>query len=58
MYGRFIKKTQHQENMWLTKKQLQEDKTLDLFPDLNLSFKLKPNKISFDEVKSSDSGEY
>jgi len=44
--------------MWLTKKQLQEDKTLDLFPDLNLSFKLKPNKISFDEVKSSDSGEY
>lgn len=47
--GKLIKKTEFQENFWITKKELISKKDIDPYDDLILEKRLKPKKLSFKE---------
>jgi ADP-ribose pyrophosphatase YjhB (NUDIX family) len=47
--GTFINKTPYQENFWLTQKELQTNKDLDVFDDFTLDNRLEPDKLKFSE---------
>jgi ADP-ribose pyrophosphatase YjhB (NUDIX family) len=54
--GDFIAKTAHQENLWLTAKQLAADSTLDPFEGLKLTERFEPETLNFIEENSVATG--
>lgn len=51
VYGQFISSTRHQENLWLTKKDILSG-DYDVFEDLVLDNRFEPNEINFTENDS------
>lgn len=47
--GTFIERTQFQENMWWTQKELQNQDGLNTYKTLKLDNRLKPQKLTFEE---------
>lgn len=54
--GNLIEKTKYQENFWITKKQLEKRKDLDLYDDMTLNDSLEPIDLTFSENSAEAKG--
>src|SRR3989344_5454376 len=54
--GTLINKTDHQENFWITKKELYERRDLDPYDDLLLDERLSPKKFKISENEAEAEG--
>ncbi len=56
VYGTFINKTPHQENFWLTSRELTTNKNLDIFDDFKLEDRSQAKTLRFTESEALAQG--